>query len=92
MLKIENLHVAIEGREILKGVNLQINKGEVHAIMGPNGTGKSTLASVIAGKEKYEVTEGSITFNGKNLLEMSIEDRAREGIFIGFQYPVEIPA
>ncbi|MDD6581232.1 MAG: Fe-S cluster assembly ATPase SufC [Bacteroidales bacterium] len=91
MLKIENLHVAIEGREILKGVNLQINKGEVHAIMGPNGTGKSTLASVIAGKEKYEVTEGSITFNGKNLLEMSIEDRAREGIFIGFQYPVEIP-
>lgn len=91
MLKIENLHVAIEGREILKGVNLQINKGEVHAIMGPNGTGKSTLASVIAGKEKYEVTEGSITFNGKNLLEMSIEDRAREGVFIGFQYPVEIP-
>lgn len=91
MLKIENLHVAIEGREILKGVNLQINKGEVHAIMGPNGTGKSTLASVIAGKEKYKVTEGSITFNGKNLLEMSIEDRAREGIFIGFQYPVEIP-
>lgn len=91
MLKIENLHVAIEGREILKGVNLQINKGEVHAIMGPNGTGKSTLASVIAGKEKYEVTEGGITFNGKNLLEMSIEDRAREGIFIGFQYPVEIP-
>ncbi|MBQ4434232.1 MAG: Fe-S cluster assembly ATPase SufC, partial [Bacteroidales bacterium] len=91
MLKIENLHVAIEGREILKGVNLQINKGEVHAIMGPNGTGKSTLASVIAGKEKYEVTEGSITFNGKNLLEMPIEDRAREGIFIGFQYPVEIP-
>ena len=91
MLKIENLHVAIEGREILKGVNLQINKGEVHAIMGPNGTGKSTLASVIAGKEKYEVTKGSITFNGKNLLEMPIEDRAREGIFIGFQYPVEIP-
>ena len=91
MLKIENLHVAIEGREILKGVNLQINKGEVHAIMGPNGTGKSTLASVIAGKEKYEVTEGSITFNGKNLLEIPIEDRAREGIFIGFQYPVEIP-
>ncbi len=91
MLKIENLHVAIEEREILKGVNLQINKGEVHAIMGPNGTGKSTLASVIAGKEKYEVTEGSITFNGKNLLEMPIEDRAREGIFIGFQYPVEIP-
>lgn len=91
MLKIENLHVSIKGKEILKGVNLQINKGEVHAIMGPNGTGKSTLASVIAGKEIFEVTEGSITYNGKNLLEMSIEDRAREGIFIGFQYPVEIP-
>lgn len=91
MLKIENLHVSIKGKEILKGVNLEINKGEVHAIMGPNGTGKSTLASVIAGKEMFEVTEGSITYNGKNLLEMSIEDRAREGIFIGFQYPVEIP-
>ena len=91
MLKIENLHVSIKGKEILKGVNLEINKGEVHAIMGPNGTGKSTLASVIAGKELFEVTEGSITYNGKNLLEMPIEDRAREGIFIGFQYPVEIP-
>ena len=91
MLKIENLHVSIKGKEILKGVNLEINKGEVHAIMGPNGTGKSTLASVIAGKEIFEVTEGSITYNGKNLLEMPIEDRAREGIFIGFQYPVEIP-
>ena len=91
MLKIENLHVSIKGKEILKGVNLDINKGEVHAIMGPNGTGKSTLASVIAGKELFEVTEGSITYNGKNLLEMPIEDRAREGIFIGFQYPVEIP-
>ena len=91
MLKIENLHVSIKGKEILKGVNLEINKGEVHAIMGPNGTGKSTLASVIAGKELFDVTEGSITYNGKNLLEMPIEDRAREGIFIGFQYPVEIP-
>lgn len=91
MLKIENLHVSIKGKEILKGVNLEINKGEVHAIMGPNGTGKSTLASVIAGKEIFDVTEGSITYNDKNLLEMSIEDRAREGIFIGFQYPVEIP-
>ena len=91
MLKIENLHVSIKGKEILKGVNLEINKGEVHAIMGPNGTGKSTLASVIAGKEIFDVTEGSITYNGKNLLEMPIEDRAREGIFIGFQYPVEIP-
>ena len=91
MLKIENLHVSIKGKEILKGVNLDINKGEVHAIMGPNGTGKSTLASVIAGKELFEVTEGSITYNGKDLLAMPIEDRAREGIFIGFQYPVEIP-
>lgn len=91
MLKIENLHISIKGKEILKGVNLEINKGEVHAIMGPNGTGKSTLASVIAGKEIFDVTEGSITYNNKNLLEMSIEDRAREGIFIGFQYPVEIP-
>lgn len=91
MLKIENLHVSIKGKEILKGVNLEINKGEVHAIMGPNGTGKSTLASVIAGKEIFDVTEGRIIYNGKNLLDMSIEDRAREGIFIGFQYPVEIP-
>lgn len=91
MLKIENLHVSIKGKEILKGVNLEINKGEVHAIMGPNGTGKSTLASVIAGKEIFDVTEGRILYNGKNLLDMSIEDRAREGIFIGFQYPVEIP-
>ncbi|MCQ2286310.1 MAG: Fe-S cluster assembly ATPase SufC [Bacteroidales bacterium] len=91
MLKIENLHVSIKGKEILKGVNLEINPGEVHAIMGPNGTGKSTLASVIAGKELFEVTEGTITYKGKNLLEMPIEQRAREGIFIGFQYPVEIP-
>ncbi|MCR4680879.1 MAG: Fe-S cluster assembly ATPase SufC [Bacteroidales bacterium] len=91
MLKIENLHVSIKGREILSGVNLDIQAGEVHAIMGPNGTGKSTLASVIAGKEGYEVTEGSIIYKGKNLLDLSIEDRAREGIFIGFQYPVEIP-
>ncbi|MBR4136736.1 MAG: Fe-S cluster assembly ATPase SufC [Bacteroidales bacterium] len=91
MLKIENLHVSIKGREILKGVDLQINAGEVHAIMGPNGTGKSTLASVIAGKEGYEVTEGRIYYKGKDLLSLSIEDRAREGIFIGFQYPVEIP-
>ncbi|MCR4964159.1 MAG: Fe-S cluster assembly ATPase SufC [Bacteroidales bacterium] len=91
MLKIENLHVSIKGREILKGVDLQINAGEVHAIMGPNGTGKSTLASVIAGKEGYDVTEGRIIYKGKDLMNMSIEDRAREGIFIGFQYPVEIP-
>lgn len=91
MLKIENLHVSIKGKEILKGVNLEIKPGEVHAIMGPNGTGKSTLASVIAGKELFEVTEGNIWYKGKNLLEMSVEQRAREGIFIGFQYPVEIP-
>ncbi len=91
MLKIENLHVSIKGKEILKGVNLEVKKGEVHAIMGPNGTGKSTLASVIAGKDVFEVTQGSITYKDKNLFDLSIEDRAREGIFIGFQYPVEIP-
>lgn len=91
LLKIENLHASVNGKEILKGVNLEVNRGEVHAIMGPNGTGKSTLASVIAGKENFDVTQGSITFDGKNLLEMSIENRSREGIFLGFQYPVEIP-
>ena len=91
MLEIKNLHVSIKGKEILKGVNLKVNRGEVHAIMGPNGTGKSTLASVIAGKEIFEVTEGSITYKDKNLFDLSIEDRAREGIFVGFQYPVEIP-
>ncbi|MEG1573298.1 MAG: Fe-S cluster assembly ATPase SufC, partial [Bacteroidales bacterium] len=86
-----NLHVSIHGREILKGVNLQIDKGEVHAIMGPNGTGKSTLASVIAGKDVFEVTQGEILFKGKNIFEWSVEERACEGIFLGFQYPVEIP-
>lgn len=91
LLKIEDLHVSIHGKEILKGFNLEVNRGEVHAIMGPNGTGKSTLASVIAGKEIFDVTKGSITYKGKNLFDLSIEDRAREGIFIGFQYPVEIP-
>lgn len=91
MLQIENLHVSIKGREILRGVNLRVNAGEVHAVMGPNGTGKSTLASVIAGKDGYDVTEGRILYNGRNLLELPVEDRAREGIFIGFQYPVEIP-
>ena len=91
LLKIEDLHVSIRGKEILKGFHLEVNRGEVHAIMGPNGTGKSTLASVIAGKEIFEVTQGTITYKGKNLQELSIEDRAREGIFIGFQYPVEIP-
>ena len=91
MLKIEDLHVSIKDREILKGVNLEVKAGEVHAIMGPNGTGKSTLASAIAGKSGYEVTQGNVWFKGKNLLDLSIEDRAREGVFIGFQYPVEIP-
>lgn len=91
MLKINNLKVSIKGKEILKGLNLVVNPDEVHAIMGPNGTGKSTLANVIAGKEGYEVTEGEIIYKGKNILDMEVETRAREGIFLGFQYPVEIP-
>jgi len=91
MLKIQNLHAGIEGRSILKGINLEVKAGEVHAIMGPNGSGKSTLASVIAGKTDYEVTEGSINFMGKDLLDMLPEKRAAEGLFLGFQYPVEIP-
>ena len=91
MLKIENLHAIVEGKEILKGINLEINPGEVHAVMGPNGSGKSTLASVLAGNPKYEVTRGSVLFKERNLLEMAPEDRAREGLFLSFQYPVEIP-
>ncbi|MBK6914541.1 MAG: Fe-S cluster assembly ATPase SufC [Ignavibacteriales bacterium] len=91
LLEIKNLHANVEGNEILKGINLKINAGEVHAIMGPNGSGKSTLASVLAGKEEYEVTSGEVLYNGKNLLELSPEDRAREGVFLAFQYPVEIP-
>ncbi|GGZ15618.1 ABC transporter ATP-binding protein [Echinicola pacifica] len=91
MLSIKNLHASIEGTPILKGINLEIKAGEVHAIMGPNGSGKSTLASVLAGREEYEVTEGEVTFKGKDLLELSPEDRAREGVFLAFQYPVEIP-
>jgi Fe-S cluster assembly ATP-binding protein len=91
MIKIKNLHANIEGKEILKGLNLEVNAGEVHAIMGPNGAGKSTLASILAGREEYEVTEGSVDFDGKDLLELSTEDRAREGLFLAFQYPVEIP-
>lgn len=91
MIKIKNLHASIDGKEILKGLNLEVKAGEVHAIMGPNGAGKSTLASILAGREDYEVTEGSIEFEGKELLELSPEDRAREGVFLAFQYPVEIP-
>ncbi|MBC9811995.1 Fe-S cluster assembly ATPase SufC [Crocinitomicaceae bacterium CZZ-1] len=91
MIKIENLHASIDGKEILKGLNLEVKAGEVHAIMGPNGAGKSTLASVLAGREEYEITAGSVDFNGTDLLELSTEDRAREGLFLAFQYPVEIP-
>ncbi len=91
MLKIENLKARIEDKEILKGINLEIKPGEVHAIMGPNGSGKSTLASVLAGREAYEVTEGTVDFQGKDLLDMDPEERAREGVFLAFQYPVEIP-
>ena len=91
MLSIKNLHASVEGKQILKGINLEVNAGEVHAIMGPNGSGKSTLASVLAGREEYEVTEGSVEFLGKDILELSPEDRAREGLFLAFQYPVEIP-
>ena len=91
LLSIRNLHASIGDKEILKGVNLEINKGEVHSIMGPNGNGKSTLAAVVAGNSKFTVTQGEIIFKGKNLLEMPIDVRAAEGIFLGFQYPVEIP-
>jgi Fe-S cluster assembly ATP-binding protein len=91
MLNISNLHAAIDGKEILRGLDLEVGAGEVHAIMGPNGSGKSTLGNVIAGREGYEVTEGSVTYKGKDLLELEPEDRACEGIFLAFQYPVEIP-
>lgn len=91
MLEIRNLHASVDGNEILKGINLTINPGEVHAIMGPNGSGKSTLAKVLAGHPSYEVTAGEVIYNGKNLLEMTPDERAREGVFMAFQYPVEVP-
>lgn len=91
LLEIKNLHAEIDGKEILKGINLIVNEGEVHAIMGPNGAGKSTLSAVLAGRERFKVTEGEVLFKGKNLLDLPAEDRAREGIFLSFQYPVEIP-
>lgn len=91
LLKIENLHATIDGKEILRGINLNINAGETHAIMGPNGSGKSTLSAVLAGNPAYTVTEGSVRFNGKDLLGLTPEDRAHEGLFLSFQYPVEIP-
>ena len=92
MLEIKNLHANINGKEILKGLSLTVNAGEIHAIMGPNGAGKSTLASVLTGNPAFTVTEGDVTFNGKNLLELTPENRSREGIFLSFQYPVEIPS
>jgi Fe-S cluster assembly ATP-binding protein len=91
MLSVKNLYASVGDKQILRGINLEVRAGEVHAIMGPNGSGKSTFASVLAGNEKFTVTEGSVEFMGQNLLEMSIEDRARMGLFLGFQYPVEIP-
>lgn len=91
MLKVKNLHANIDGKEILKGINLEVKPGEIHAIMGPNGSGKSTLASVLAGNEVFEVTQGEVTFNGKDMTDMEPEERSREGLFLSFQYPVEIP-
>src|SRR3954469_833340 len=91
MLEIRNLSASVDGKQILKGINLSIKPGEVHAIMGPNGSGKSTLAQVLAGREDYKITGGEVLYNGKDLLDMEIEERAREGVFLAFQYPVEIP-
>ena len=91
MLEIKNLHISIEEKKIIKGLNLSINKGEVHALMGPNGSGKSTLSYVLSGKDKYEIDEGTIEYNEKNLLELDVDERANEGLFLAFQYPMEIP-
>src|SRR5213080_1330992 len=91
ILEIKNLHAGVEGKQILKGVNLTIDAGEVHAVMGPNGSGKSTLAQILAGREGYEVTEGEVLYQGKDLLDLPPEERSREGLFLAFQYPVEIP-
>src|SRR6185437_15472469 len=91
MLEIKNLHAAIDGKEILKGINLTVNKGEIHAIMGPNGSGKSTLAKVLAGHPAYEVISGEVLYNGRNLLDLPPDERAREGVFMAFQYPIEVP-
>lgn len=91
MLEIKNLHASIEGKEILRGINLTVNEGEVHAIMGPNGAGKSTLSNVLTGREGYEITQGEVIYKGENLLELEPEERARRGVFLAFQYPVEIP-
>ena len=91
MLSVKNLHASVGDKEILRGINLEVKAGEVHAIMGPNGSGKSTFASVLAGNEKFTVTEGKVEFEGENLLDLSIEERSRKGLFLGFQYPVEIP-